>query len=366
MSTETTLIDDSDPVVQYQAGWMPDSGIIGVYGTRHGAAAAPLEVRLPFSGTGVQVFGQVGPSSLYGQPTTQYAVDGKKISTYTAPFTPTDTTSYNVSFFAMHGLNAADHELVITTTNGTAPNTFWLDFFLIDVPAGGTVPSSTASSTTSTSVSASPAASADVAPGVTGGKKDIAAIVGGVLGAIVFLLLLSAVFYLWTRVRKLTRATSDPRHVVPSDIDDAKYPESSSSPVPQETFAHPPTSPMGVTVAATTPIAGSVLHDRSPEPSSPSPDGPAPPTALPSSASLESDADVLAPHTEVSRAHWYAAPELQSRAQSLLSVFSARNSPRPTGKVSSPGEPALEGGPVVDSGLRQYNEPMLPPAYTAD
>ena len=61
-------------------------------------------------------------------------------------------------------------------------------------------------------------------------------------------------------------------------------------------------------------------------------------------------------HAELSRAPWYAPAEGQSRAQSLLHAFSIRNRPK------APQAPMRD----VDSGLRLYNEPALPPAYTPD
>ena len=54
--------------------------------------------------------------------------------------------------------------------------------------------------------------------------------------------------------------------------------------------------------------------------------------------------------TEASRARWYAPAQEQSRAQSLLSLLSSRGQRRQD----------------QDSGLRLYNEPALPPPYTAD
>ncbi|KAI0758039.1 hypothetical protein C8Q74DRAFT_293901 [Fomes fomentarius] len=58
-------------------------------------------------------------------------------------------------------------------------------------------------------------------------------------------------------------------------------------------------------------------------------------------------------HGEVLSTAWCAPTELQSRAQSLLHGFSAQQ-----GRV-----PAMRD---VDSGLRVYNEPALPPPYTLD
>ena len=86
------------------------------------------------------------------------------------------------------------------------------------------------------------------------------------------------------------------------------------------------------------------------------------------------------PHTEVSRAPWYAPPALHARAHSLLHAFSVRNGgeeaedekraaaagtsgaaqERASASPRAAAAPARE----ADSGLRMYAEPALPPAYT--
>ena len=61
-------------------------------------------------------------------------------------------------------------------------------------------------------------------------------------------------------------------------------------------------------------------------------------------------------HTEVARAPWYAPPQGQSRAQSLLRALTGGRGSSTTGSVVQD----------VDSGLRTYNEATLPPPYTPE
>ena len=172
-----------------------------------------LTLSSPCVGTGVQVFGQVPPASIAGFPTSSYVLDGKDMGTFTP--TPGTETLYNQSFFAVHGLTIGDHELVITNVNGTAPNAFWLDFFEVDVPEGVVLPtggSSTSGTTGATGTSTSTAGTGSVtaAPDSAvneGGKKNVGAIVGGVVGGAVFLVLVSIIICLWMRLRRL-RTTS--------------------------------------------------------------------------------------------------------------------------------------------------------------
>lgn len=83
------------------------------------------------------------------------------------------------------------------------------------------------------------------------------------------------------------------------------------------------------------------------------PHSPSPSSAVGAGASDYAPSSILTPapaDTEASRARWYAPAQEQSRAQSLLSLLSSRGRRRQD----------------QDSGLRLYNEPALPPPYTAD
>ncbi|OJT10296.1 hypothetical protein TRAPUB_13164 [Trametes pubescens] len=139
----TELVDDTNPRVQYQPGWIWDQGVAEVDATRHGASIAGIEAWLTFTGTGVRVIGTLGVSDTYGQPKTTYWVDGNEVGSYSAPHT--GQTTYNVTFFTMENLSSGSHVVRINNTDGTHPNTFWLDYFLID---NGPVATTTSTSTT--------------------------------------------------------------------------------------------------------------------------------------------------------------------------------------------------------------------------
>ena len=174
-------------------------------------------------GTGVQVFGQLPPVNIAGTPTTMYAVDGKNVSSFTPSDVPAANTPtlQNVSFFEIHDLFVGDHELLITNLNGTSPNEFFLDFFLVEVPANATGSTSTtsttasqssgtAASTTSSTGSGTPTGAAAVNAADSGGHKNVGAIAGGVVGGAVFLLLVSVIVWLWMRLKRV-RSTSKHR-----------------------------------------------------------------------------------------------------------------------------------------------------------
>ncbi|EIW51676.1 uncharacterized protein TRAVEDRAFT_54429 [Trametes versicolor FP-101664 SS1] len=134
-SSSSELIDDADPRVQYQAGWTFEQNVVEVDGTRHGAKTAGLKAWLSFTGTGVHVVGTLSATDMYGLPTTTYLVDGAIVSTYTAPLLPSTETLYNVTFFSALNLAPGNHTVTIENMNGTRPNTFWFDYFLVDSPS---------------------------------------------------------------------------------------------------------------------------------------------------------------------------------------------------------------------------------------
>ncbi|TFK81128.1 hypothetical protein K466DRAFT_604747 [Polyporus arcularius HHB13444] len=155
-------IEDSDPLVQYSSSqWIVDPFTLASGSSRHGAALPELTVSLRFRGTGVQVVGILDASVHDGQPTTMYTLDGVVVDTYNAPWTSERT--FDVVFYVNRSLSPADHTIEITNVNGTSPNLFWLDYFLVDAaPTSGATTSTTsrpptfsASSSTSSSSSSS-------------------------------------------------------------------------------------------------------------------------------------------------------------------------------------------------------------------
>lgn len=99
---------------------------------------------------------------------------------------------------------------------------------------------------------------------------------------------------------------------------------------------------------ASTPRSGLVFPSESQVVSAPTESSLIPPTPTP------------LVHHGISRAPWYVPAAAQSRAQSLLRAFSMRNRPQDTrAPIRTPARD-------VDSGMRLYNEPSLPPAYTPD
>ena len=111
----------------------------------------PNHARYGHAGTGIDVVGTLEPTDRNGRPTTTYNIDGKDVETYTAPFTATGDTQFNVTFFSKRDLDPGNHRLVVTNMNGSSPNIFWLDYFLVfgspsQDGVGGASPSSSSTS----------------------------------------------------------------------------------------------------------------------------------------------------------------------------------------------------------------------------
>ena len=69
--------------------------------------------------------------------------------------------------------------------------------------------------------------------------------------------------------------------------------------------------------------------------------------------------------TEVAQAPWYAPPDIQPAAASLLDAVTARPNTRDARRRELPAPPEAA-GEELDSGLRLYSDDTLPPRYTAE
>lgn len=155
-------------------------------------------------GTGVEVYGSQGSFDLYGQPTTLYTVDGLYNATYQAPVIQPPLYTVHTLFYRSPPLPLGEHTLVITNLNGTSPNVYWLDYILY-TPSNFT---STDSSSSIQSLSTSATAQFPPLPSFVNtdssssrADKQTGAIIGGTIGAVVFMVLLSLSIWLYRRKR---------------------------------------------------------------------------------------------------------------------------------------------------------------------
>ncbi|KAJ8483001.1 hypothetical protein ONZ51_g4998 [Trametes cubensis] len=225
-------VDDDDYRIQFSDDWGVTRSIQQAYdNTMH--AVSSLEgatATFKFTGTAVSVYGAVGDVADYGWPSSSYAIDGQVYEMYdfvtAAGFSNVTQLRYQVPYFTVQDLPASEHTLVITNTNGTSPNTYWLDYirFYPSINSTSGVPTSSGtgalSSQTSASVtnaqntsSTSTSTSQNPDPGVNGrssGSQSNGAVIGGAIGGVVAVSIVAMIaMFLYLRYRLRAHALSE-------------------------------------------------------------------------------------------------------------------------------------------------------------
>jgi predicted PurR-regulated permease PerM len=135
------------------------------------------------------VFGTIGVTD--GSPSSTYQVDDLPASTFV--FTANGETNYRIPFYASPLLNAGNHTLVITSLGNNNGSRIWLDYILYFPTINELVSNSSETSIPSTSTS--PASASSSATSMThGASTNTVAIVGGVLGSVVGIILAMIIF----------------------------------------------------------------------------------------------------------------------------------------------------------------------------
>ncbi|KAJ8483016.1 hypothetical protein ONZ51_g4984 [Trametes cubensis] len=445
--------------VEHDPGWKWEQGVAELDGTRHGAAITGLTCSLSFVGTGIRVVGTLEASDKSGQPQTTYEIDGAVVGTYNAPFTPSATTEYNVTFFEIHDLSPGDHSILINNTNGTSPNVFWLDYFLIDLSPQSQIPSPTPFSSAQPSPADTQQTRSIATPDTNAGPTspntaaqtqttkpsgssskshaNVGAIAGGVVAGVVGLVAIIAIAVLLFCLRRERRRKAE-SSIVPFDLAGeslmgsvqhqppsmrpapVKHTHSQrsmteyssvttpSDPLPsvlmavgrrQDVAARSPTSShpsmnvgsgVGVVPLASNSVnsshqsASPMTASPHPTPYTPSTSGKdssspeltatsqpsttplwdssagspisSSPQTTPASAAFPASAPLVPSAADIPPGEWHAPPTMHNRAQALLRSFFSRNS-------RSGAVPVVHD---VDSGLRLYDNVVMPPPYTPD
>ncbi|KAI9059991.1 hypothetical protein FKP32DRAFT_1077820 [Trametes sanguinea] len=170
-------VDDADPRIVVSDNWGVSSISYAYDGTLHGASVADATATFTFTGTAVSVVGGIGAVSEYGWPSSSYAIDGKVVGTFDlvtdGHMDDYNAFSYNYTYFTSPVLSPGKHTLVVTTLNGTSPNTYWLDYIRFLPPgttatsSSSTAPASQASLASSSYSSTSAAGSVSTSPTFT-------------------------------------------------------------------------------------------------------------------------------------------------------------------------------------------------------
>ncbi|KAJ7489122.1 hypothetical protein FB451DRAFT_1223791 [Mycena latifolia] len=333
MTTTYTIIDDQDPAVSYTGTWVVGGTTHEHDGTVSSSVKAGDHFSVPFTGTGISVYGTFDSSSAGVK--TSYAIDGGSATTVTSSRSNAD--SFQRLFWQSNAISNEAHTLVVTmlTVNdeGDGEGTVWFDYFNVSSPASSSSSASSSTGLGSHTASATSAGSSSSSSGtvvVAGKKSHLAAIIGGVVGGILLIALICAVLLLWRRRRQ--------KH-----NDYRSAPNMSSSP-PIQPFLSNPTP---ITPISAFPASPSFLTSPYPSSSSSSSSKRGPPTAVESTAPTESVVSLKRQQQQV----------VQSYEQGISGV-----------QRLQPEVPPIQ---HVDSGVRALDptEPAgpaeLPPVYTA-
>ncbi|KAJ7651912.1 hypothetical protein B0H17DRAFT_1147505 [Mycena rosella] len=182
-SVGTFFIDDRDPRITYTPPWRKFSGSDGDFQRTSQESTLPGDsFSLDFEGTSISYYGGLTPSD-DGVMNASIVLDGQVPHFYIAPLHPPAVT--NNLIFTSGRIAPGNHTLVVTSESIA---TMWTDYFLVTP------------STDSTSASQSSGSASRVGPS----KKStpVAAIAGGVIGALVLIALAFLAILMFKRRRR--------------------------------------------------------------------------------------------------------------------------------------------------------------------
>ncbi|KAJ7220768.1 hypothetical protein GGX14DRAFT_675942 [Mycena pura] len=170
MSQPFSIIDDRDPSVQYTGTWVVGGTSHEYAGTVSSSLKSGDHFQVPFTGTGIAVYGTLDASS--GGVKTSYSVDGATADTVTSGSSGQD--SYQQLFWQSDPFSGGPHTLTVAMVAvnnvGGGEGTVWFDFFNVTHGAASAL---VASSSVSALYTSSPAsAGANTIAGTTAYKTS--------------------------------------------------------------------------------------------------------------------------------------------------------------------------------------------------
>ncbi|KAJ6589349.1 hypothetical protein B0H19DRAFT_1248898 [Mycena capillaripes] len=138
----SVIVDDNDPLVQYNGGWIHHNGKPGEFELTTSASVTPRDTAtLTFNGTSITIYGTVAP----GQARMNVSIDGAELSPFDAP--PVNTTTHDMHLWTSPVFTEAAHTLTLTVDHDTPLNisktlgTLFLDYFVYKtaLPGGKTI-----------------------------------------------------------------------------------------------------------------------------------------------------------------------------------------------------------------------------------
>ncbi|WVN84918.1 uncharacterized protein L203_100054 [Cryptococcus depauperatus CBS 7841] len=222
----TTFIDDTSPSVAYDSGWASVANDKTCFNlTSHASSTKYSTFEISFSGSSVQLFGNV--NSDHGNYS--ISLDGMEAVTYDGSFRQ---LIENTALFTAAGLQEGQHTLKAMNLGDGSNKRLDFDYAVVNSTVkpsaiGGT-------SQTSTSITGSHVADTDKAP-ASSGKSNTAGIVGGVVGGVLAVTVITIiVWWLLRRRRKAKQEALQEAQIYsyPSITSPTSGPDSTNRPIP--------------------------------------------------------------------------------------------------------------------------------------
>ncbi|CAK5281323.1 unnamed protein product [Mycena citricolor] len=184
---------NTDSAVSYGSGWR-------IWGAQNVTQNTGAQVALNFYGTQASLVGYIPTELPHNATTGSYTIDGgTPVNFKLDGLGANSPTVYNVVEMSTGALAPAEHNLVVSYAGDSTKSPLAVGVFYV---THSQPPNVTSSSTPSSGV---PSSSASTTPVVT--KKNLAGpIAGGIIGSLVVLALVAALFFVWCRKRRHRKA----------------------------------------------------------------------------------------------------------------------------------------------------------------
>ncbi|KAI0329582.1 hypothetical protein GY45DRAFT_1371518 [Cubamyces sp. BRFM 1775] len=200
-ATPVVIVDDADPAIEYSITtdlWNHVRTSANAYDATYSAGYENATARLNFSGTFVEVYIVL---MLPSDPQAVFVIDGAATVPISAGFsTKASGPLYNYRMFVSDGLSAGPHtlEIIVYRADKQGNWPFVLDYIQY-VPLDNTA---TTSGSNTASLSPSPTVTLEASVAEKHRGPPLGPVVGGLLGGLVFIVLLAFAMYAWLRRRR--------------------------------------------------------------------------------------------------------------------------------------------------------------------
>ncbi|KAJ6511520.1 hypothetical protein C8R47DRAFT_1191175 [Mycena vitilis] len=226
---------NTDPAVSFGTGWQP-------WGVQNVTQQTGAQVALNFHGTAVTLMGYIPAELPHNATSASYTIDGgAPVAFALKGLSAQSPTVYNSVMFTTGTLTPSTHNLVVTYAGDSSKTPLVVGSFYVTNASTTSTPSSTSSTPAN-----SPSSDASTSNVTTKSSSPVGAIVGGILGCLALLALITGLVF-WCRRRRrreaenVRRTSANPfmtpaAEAGPVSVAGAQY---SYAAVPGESHGHP-------------------------------------------------------------------------------------------------------------------------------